>query len=80
MLLDPLPLSQTVIPSRTPLTSSVTYFMDVPLRQKPAAFHLFGSLGLDFLSFSCYLVGSNHRYNNIYGSNHRNESAPVTKA
>jgi len=28
--LDPLPLSQTVIPSRTPSPSSVTYFMDGP--------------------------------------------------
>ena len=28
MLLDPLPLSQTVKPSRTPSPSSVTYFMD----------------------------------------------------
>src|SRR6218665_456087 len=30
MLLDPLPLSQTVTPSRTPSPSSVTYFMDGP--------------------------------------------------
>jgi len=31
MLLNPLPLSQTVTPSRTPSTpSSVTYFMDGP--------------------------------------------------
>src|SRR6218665_3456629 len=28
--LDPLPLSQTVTPSRTPYPSSVTYFMDGP--------------------------------------------------
>src|SRR6218665_674652 len=28
MLLDPLPLSQTVTPSQTPTPSSVTYFMD----------------------------------------------------
>ena len=28
--LDPLPLSQTVTPSRTPSPSSVTYFMDGP--------------------------------------------------
>jgi len=32
MLLDPLPLSQTVTPSRTPSPPSVTYFMDGPLR------------------------------------------------
>ncbi len=31
--LDPLPLSQTVTPSRTPSPSSVTYFMDGPLRE-----------------------------------------------
>ena len=30
MLLTPLPLSQTVTPSRTPPPSSVTYFMDGP--------------------------------------------------
>src|SRR6218665_2563109 len=30
MFLDPLPLSQTVTPSRTPSPSSVTYFMDGP--------------------------------------------------
>ena len=30
MLLTPLPLSQTVTPSRTPSPSSVTYFMDGP--------------------------------------------------
>ena len=29
--LPPLPLSQTVTPSRTPSPSSVTYFMDGPL-------------------------------------------------
>ena len=29
--LDPLPLSQTVTPSRTPSPSSVTYFMDGPI-------------------------------------------------
>ena len=28
--LDPLPLSQTVTPTRTPSPSSVTYFMDGP--------------------------------------------------
>ena len=30
MLFNPLPLSQTVTPSRTPSPSSVTYFMDGP--------------------------------------------------
>src|SRR6218665_958032 len=34
MLLGPLPLSQTVTPSRTPL-SSVTYFMDGPIDSPP---------------------------------------------
>ena len=29
--LDPLPLSQTVTPSRTPSPLSVTYFMDGPI-------------------------------------------------
>src|SRR6218665_2089277 len=33
--LDPLPLSQTVTPSRTPSPSSVTYFMDSPLHLVP---------------------------------------------
>ena len=30
MLMNPLPLSQTVTPSRTPSPSSVTYFMGGP--------------------------------------------------
>ena len=34
MLLTPLPLSQTVTPSRTPSPSSVKYFMDSPLPYK----------------------------------------------
>ena len=33
MLLTPLPLSQTVTPFRTPSPSSVTYFMDGPLKE-----------------------------------------------
>src|SRR6218665_2406242 len=33
-VLDPLPLSQTVTPSRTPSPSSVTYFMYGPLKPK----------------------------------------------
>jgi len=38
--LDPLPLSQTVAPSRTPSPSSVTYFMEGPMPFKSTFYAL----------------------------------------
>jgi len=34
-VLNPIPMSQTVTPSRTPFLLSVTYFMDGPLHVVP---------------------------------------------
>jgi len=41
----PLPLSQTVTPSRTPSPSSVTYFMDVPYLVPAGPFYPLGTAG-----------------------------------